>query len=261
MAKDKRVTAEQVNNALRKRFCQPEWNIFFEVRDSTGFGGSRTADAVAMNCYPSRGMEIWGFEVKVYRNDWLRELRAPEKSAPVQKYCDRWYIVAPAGLVPVGELPVTWDLFELVDKGELRMAKQAPELKAEPVTREFVASLMRGSVRASAGEIQDLVYERTRELQARIDGLIDQASQADRVARTEAFKKLEEIKAATGIDLNSWTPAANVIATLRLVLDAGVVGRHSELTRILGSLRRTQADVEKTMRALGMDVPAATLIE
>ncbi len=65
-----------------------------------------------MNLYPSRGLEINGFEVKGSRQDWIKELKSPEKSAPVQRFCDRWWIVAPAGIIQPGELPPTWGQFE-----------------------------------------------------------------------------------------------------------------------------------------------------
>lgn len=48
----------EVKSLLRARFCSPEWAIFFEVGDGTGSAQRRWADAVAMNMYPSRGLEI-----------------------------------------------------------------------------------------------------------------------------------------------------------------------------------------------------------
>ncbi len=80
--------------AILKRWESPAWNTFFEVPNSTGFAKSRTADAVAVCTWPSRGMEIHGIEIKSYRSDWLRELKQPEKSEPVQRFCDRWWVVA-----------------------------------------------------------------------------------------------------------------------------------------------------------------------
>jgi hypothetical protein len=65
-----------------------------------------------MNLYPSRGLEINGFEVTASRQDWIKELKSPEKSAPVQRFCDRRWIVAPAGIIQPGELPPTWGQFE-----------------------------------------------------------------------------------------------------------------------------------------------------
>lgn len=61
-------TAE-IKAALRAKFCAPEWAIMFEVGDGTGASQSRWADAVAMNLWPSRGLQIHGFEIKAHRSD------------------------------------------------------------------------------------------------------------------------------------------------------------------------------------------------
>ena len=60
--KDTRFTSDDAKAALRLRCRPPEWALFFEVADSTGLAGhGRYLDAVAMNLYPSRGLELHGF--------------------------------------------------------------------------------------------------------------------------------------------------------------------------------------------------------
>lgn len=127
---------------LRARYAPPEWAYMEEVAPSTG-GGTRYADAVAVNLWSSRGHAIYGFEVKVSRSDWLRELKKPAKAEQsVFKYCDRWFVVAPKGVVNDGELPVTWGLLELRDSG-LFAKVEAPKLDPQPISKSFFASLMR----------------------------------------------------------------------------------------------------------------------
>jgi len=87
------VTAAEILVSLQERFCGPQYAFLPAVRDRTGMGASRTADAMAMSLWPSRGLELFGFEIKVSRMDWLRELKAPEKSEELFGYCDRWYVV------------------------------------------------------------------------------------------------------------------------------------------------------------------------
>lgn len=94
-----------IKAAMRARYCAPEWALMFEVGDGTGVNQRRWADAVAMNLWPSRGMEVNGFEIKVSRSDWQRELKNPAKAESVQQYCDRWWIVTAPGIVKDGELP------------------------------------------------------------------------------------------------------------------------------------------------------------
>src|SRR3546814_15144887 len=74
------MNTAQINAALRARFCAPEWALLFNVGNATGATQRRWADAVAMNLYPSRGLELPGFDVKASRSDWLLEPKQPDKS-------------------------------------------------------------------------------------------------------------------------------------------------------------------------------------
>ncbi len=134
-----------IYSLLKKRYSSPEYAIFRGVQNSTGFARSNEADAVAMGLWPSRGMEVLGFEIKSYRSDWLSELRQPKKSDAIQRYCDRWWIVAAEkGLVNVegGELPPTWGLMVVQGK-RLVSVVEAPKLESKKLDRGFVAALLR----------------------------------------------------------------------------------------------------------------------
>lgn len=63
------------------------------VRDAAGFNVTRTADVLALGLWPSRGNELHGFEVKVSRADWRKELAQPEKAEGWCQIVDRWWIV------------------------------------------------------------------------------------------------------------------------------------------------------------------------
>ena len=56
-------TEADVARVLGTRYAAPEWAFLTRVRNQTGYGNPqiRTADALAMNLYPSRGFEISGF--------------------------------------------------------------------------------------------------------------------------------------------------------------------------------------------------------
>lgn len=128
---------------IEQRFSSPEWATFSQVADSTGWGQSRWADAVSMGIWPSRGNEIHGFEIKVTRSDWLNELKDHKKSAAVQKYCHRWWIVAgKRDIVDPDELPKTWGLMIPRGKG-LQIKVQAPLLEPAPPTYKFIAAVLR----------------------------------------------------------------------------------------------------------------------
>lgn len=139
------VTEARVLHALSQRFASPAYVFMQGVRNSTGYSGEvREADALAFSVWPSRGLELHGFEVKCSRNDWLRELKDPAKAEKIAKWCDRWWLVAPQGVLSgASELPSAWGFIEVIDGKTLRTVKEAPLQEHEPFTRGFIASLVR----------------------------------------------------------------------------------------------------------------------
>jgi hypothetical protein len=239
---------------LRKRFAPPEWTLMEEVAPATG-GGTRYADAVAMNLWRSRGHQVVGFEIKASRGDWLRELKQPEKAEDVYQYCDQWWIVAPRGIVKEGELPVSWGLFELRDSGVVQV-KAAPKLEPDPLTREFIASMMRRGheqINSIAERLQRLaVVEARNEIDNRIQEEIER--------RTRRFKelaeKVAEFEKQTGlrIDHYSGPPIETVqlaqrLENLRTFCGDGPL---SKLVQIAQSLERAAADVRKAIDESGL---------
>jgi len=107
----------------------------------------RTLDAVVCQLWPSRG-GIWlgGVEVKCSRADWLRELRAPEKTDAVAKFCSRFWIAVPeATIVKKTELG-GWGLITPDDKGrwyEKIPATVRSEQDVAPLSIHFMAALLR----------------------------------------------------------------------------------------------------------------------
>ncbi len=143
----RRKTEGDLLRMLRRRYSAPQWALFGGVRNTTGYsrGTARTADAVAIGLWPSRGLSIHGFEVKCQRSDWLREL-AQNKSEEIQKYCDYWWIVAADKTlvdVDTGELPKTWGLLVPRKGGVLVTVVEAPQLKPKPLDRGFIAAICR----------------------------------------------------------------------------------------------------------------------
>lgn len=170
------VTAEQVRDAMRQRYAAPEFALLEEVRNATGrmrekpgrrMGSgkkARYADMLAMSLYPSAGLEMIGFEIKVSRADWINELKDLSKSDAVSKYCDRWYlVVGDISIIKDGELPENWGLLILHD-GQIVEAVPAPKRAAEDVDRAFLASLLRNATMATTPQV---VKPRTRKRRPR----------------------------------------------------------------------------------------------
>lgn len=236
------MNTSQINAALRGRYCSPEWAIMFEVGNATGARQRRWADAVAMNLYPSRGLEIHGFEVKISRSDWTRELKNPDKSAPVQEYCDRWWIVAPPGVVKEGELPPTWGLIE-AKNGKLMQVVAAPKLDAKPVSKSFVAAMLRRASELDEGEVRAAVaaeVEKQREgdkkyIEQQIDFRTRRAKELE-----EAVAKIEEV---SGIKIARWGDNEELGRAIKMVMDSGAFAAY----RGLAGLQRDLANMSKQL--------------
>lgn len=176
-ANQTQTTAEQVRGALRNRYAAPEFALLEEVRNATGrmrekpgrrMGSgkkARYADMLAMSLYPSAGLEMIGFEIKVSRADWINELKDLSKSDAISKYCDRWYLViGDISIIKDGELPAGWGLLILHD-GQIIEAVPAPKREAQDVDRAFLASLLRNATMAATPQV---VKPRTRTRKPRV---------------------------------------------------------------------------------------------
>src|SRR5580704_8704369 len=87
------LLSRRIVEALRKKYCPPAGAFIEQVPDGTGGYKRRTADGLGMLVWPSRGLELHGFEIKVARGDWLKELKDPTKAEAFSLHCDRWYVV------------------------------------------------------------------------------------------------------------------------------------------------------------------------
>lgn len=247
-----------VEGALRHRFRQPEWAILFEVRNRTGFGAvTRTADAIAMSLYPSRGLEIVGIEIKKGRGDWLAELRQPDKSAEIQQYCDRWFVaVSSDHIVGPGELPKTWGL--LTPRGSRLIVKvEAPRLKPKPINRAFLASLMRNAHvnNASGAEIQHAVEIEREKLRAEHNA--DRGAERARQGRQfeELNRAVIEFEKASGISIRQAWRLGQIGQAVKFVVDGGLAASEKELGRVATNAENIAASIRRVLA----EAPAAKI--
>lgn len=225
MPKDKipKLQAHECVAALRKRYKSPEWAFFEQVANGTGFADHGTkrrwADAIAVGIWPSRGCAIHGFEIKVYRADWMKELAKPAKAEAIQQYCDHWWIVAPRGLVHTPELPPTWGLIEVAQKDRLHTTVVAPKLEARALDRTFMAAVLRRH-----SEVYEKLVERETKT-ARAEGAArGDPNLASRLEQTQInHQKLqasvEEFEKASGIKIEYGWRLGDVGAAVRLLMN------------------------------------------
>jgi hypothetical protein len=171
------------------------------VRSAAGFDARRTIDAVALGLWPSRGMLLDGYEIKVSRSDWLRELKNPAKAEEFAGLVDRlWLVVSDAAIVKDGELPDGWGL--LVKSGERLRAK----VKAQRLTtgnglpprfgRSFLVPLLR-AMNAVPPDMREALREEA-ERQVSVQSQYDAEELAKLREQVEAFEK------GAGIKIQTW---------------------------------------------------------
>ena len=145
---DRKTTEADVVDALERRYSTVHGNgrryaTAYGVRSHAGFDARRTADFIAMDMWPSGGLQLHGHEVKVSRSDWLRELKDPSKAAEFIPYMNRWWIVvSDRRIVRPGELPDDWGLMALRG-ADLAVEKAAPKRDAKPLPATRLAALLR----------------------------------------------------------------------------------------------------------------------
>jgi len=122
-----------------------EWGVFTELADGTGAMKRRTIDVFAIHLWPSKQFRSAAYEVKIDRADFRRELDDPSKRAPWEKLASECWFVAPAGVIPVEEVPEGWGLLEATKGGKLRRKKAARQHQIESYPPVFVASMARRS--------------------------------------------------------------------------------------------------------------------
>jgi hypothetical protein len=257
------MSASVVRAALQERFCKPEWALFFEVANGTGANIRRFADAVAMNLFPSRGLEVHGFEIKVSRSDWQRELKDPNKAETIWKYCDHWWIAAPAGIVRKDELPPTWGLLELAEakglvngaSGKLRIAVQAPKLEPQDLTRSFVAALLRRASETDHAMV-DRIVDRKLAVLRQEDRERNARTIEDRTRRMhDQLAKVADFEKQLGVSISDWNASPAQGAALKAIGAIGLDKTWGHIHGVRISLGGVLRDLDKVIADHDAAVP------
>jgi len=236
---------------LRKRFAAPEFAFLPQVRNQTGFRRTvRTADALAMSLYPSRGLHLYGFEIKCSRSDWGRDRDDPSKADEIAKHCHFWFVVAPSEkVVPIEELPATWGLILATKDGKsVRTVKAPKQIEVAPLSHSFLAAILRKAASAEmiprseiAKEIE-IACERARSSereQARLNGERTERKLRELQEAVNAFSKRSGINPAQayyGPNIASHAEAAEIMR--------GNLGRKRE-----GELSKAISALQEILRA------------
>lgn len=215
------IKAADIRHALMKHFAPPGWRVFFEVSSDTGARATRRIDALACGIWPSNGYEFVGIEIKVSHSDWQREMADPSKAQDLMRFCNRWYLAAPKGMVKPDELPATWGLLSF-DGTKLQTVVKAPKLNPEPLEVGFVMAVLRQGSAVDMDLVGKLVAERDAERQKQFDHSVEYAVRqkvSDVSRRTDrALEVAEVVKAITGADIADWQFDPKALAAAYLLM-------------------------------------------
>ncbi len=222
----------KLRRAMMTRFSPGEWGLLWEVHSSTG-GARRSADAIAMNLWKSRGLGLYGMELKRNRPDWLREKKRPEKAEEIQRYCDYWYLVTEPDVVhDIGEIPETWGWLER--KGaKLFERKKAPKLEPAPMPRRFLAALFRRLAEAQGEWIDPkTIEERIEEARDKARDTAQQMAGHEDQRMRQQLVAVAEFEKAAGIKITAYN-SGDIGEAVKLAQDA------IALERRMNGLRHT----------------------
>jgi hypothetical protein len=253
----RKITAVDICNWMAETFSEANgYACLFEVSNGTGSHARRSADAVVMNLWPSRGLELVGYEHKVSRSDWLHELKQPEKAWPVMQYCDRWILLAAPGVAKAEEIPINWGWHEF-DGEKLKVRKAAPALQPKTLDRTFLGAMLRRPVRDVENMVKRAVEKRRAELEEDFERRVEQRANARLTRAEEVMKKVAEIKEATGIDLTGWTASTEkVTAALKFAIAAEPFSRFGGVSGAVQDVERALERLQELRTQLAEFIPA-----
>lgn len=231
---------------ITQAYPSPEWAVFFEVSNTTGFGATRRADAIALGIWPSRGHAIIGFEFKEDRRDWLREKKNPAKADLIAAHCDCWYVVTGhADVVKLGELPDPWGLLVATTNREKLMTFKAavpfPDRDKTVMRRVFAAAMLRKVTETTVpkAELERLLTEARQQAVSRTKEGAELGHLRTEVARLREV--LDIFKAATGVDMQGWEGPKTIAAAVAAVLKGD---SHR------GALEHTKKNLDRAARGI-----------
>jgi ribosomal protein S6E (S10) len=227
-----------------------------QVRNGTGYsrGRTRTADALAMGLWPSRGLELLGFELKSDRADWLREKCDPAKAEEIGKFCDRWWMVVGAeGVVQQDDLfPPTWGLMVAVG-GKLKVVRDAPKLNAEPLDREQLAAILRRAAECVVprAEITAELERAKEKAESHVRELVTIETLHLRHELDRMRERVDEFEKKSGLSIHGWQ-LGDIAEAAKFIAGGGLANEE----RRLRDLAATAKEITLALEARGMAMRA-----
>ncbi len=243
------ATLENITELVRSKFPANMYALLEEVSDKAGYERSRSADYVAVNFWPSRGLTITGIELKSFRNDWLNEFKNPKKAEAIFKHCDYFYLLTTDDKIAnLSEIPETWGWLCVKGKRIVEM-KPAPKLDhPRDVSRTFVCALLK---RATQGMIHhsQIKTEIEQRVTIGVESYKNGRVELERLRKEakEAKDIIKEFENGSGIQLKSWRAwdkPEEIGKVVKFVIDGGadkfsynLLDLHNRADKILADIK------------------------
>lgn len=255
-----KLNAAGIVAALAARHPAPEWVTVPEAPN--GKWSPRRCDLLAMHSWPSRGYEVHGYEVKISKADWAKELASPEKAESWWRWCDRWSLAVPAeawgAISRAGDAPVGWGVVTVDFAGKVKWQRQPSLVGREPWPWGLMAVMLSTVDRRRDVELQQAVGRATaalqtemRDLRAKLDVVTHNPADRQLAALRDDVRLFEETSGIKitgqfgGIDGH----VAQLIPVLRKHFRSWDQNR---LGQIVAGLRIEADRMEKVMEELGL---------
>lgn len=252
---DKAITSSDIVAGMAKRYAAPEWAMFFNVANGTGWRGKRYADAVGMSLFPSRGLELHGFEIKVSKSDYRREAEQPEKAETIAAYCDRWWVVTPPGLLDGENLPLNWGW--LAYDGRAFYTKQkAAKLEAKAMDRTMLAALLRRAHESNEGRLAGMVAEKTAGVEAEVTRRVEQQLSYRTRDHQSLKSAVEAFEKGAGVKIENWR-GEDIGRAVKVVEATGLTRTYDRASELSSRFRNIADQIDKAIADTGFPVSAA----
>ena len=240
-------------HSLRRRFPPGAYALLPQVRNGTGTARktARTADAIVVSCWPSRGLWIGGIEIKVTKSDFRKEIAEPEKAESISRFCKHWWIASPPGVVPKSELPENWGLIECT----ATMAKDvvaAATLDCVPPDMLFVASVLRAATNSMIplSEVQERYLEVRQQAE-------ESAKKMQKRHVDELELKISTFESSSGVCLSRSWESGDIGRAVAFVRDCGLPQAVYAARQLIEVSKETAKAFETALEKLTSEVEHA----
>ena len=216
------MTADNVRAALDSVWGPAENVIVDEAPTDASRQGTKI-DRLVISCWPSRGLELDGIEIKVSLSDFRRELKNTAKGDWWWWHVHRFWLAVPEPMAKKvkDELPSGWGLLACSSK-QTRVMVKPEKHDAERLPWTAVVGLMRTVNGAGWGALQrryDEGYQKGLEAGRRQSG-----DDRFKNALDELRTKVDAFEESSGMRITGWVDAKEVGEMVNVVMAARRAG-------------------------------------